>query len=137
MALQPLHAGEGHQTYRFLPFDGTISKYRDWRCATVNNHAAAKEDQRWLSGVRVLRCLFGRAAKAFRSVDAEALRARGEEGFTWIMSQLDDSYGWQAEPFLFEALSGYFGFSIPRNFIMSEVISLYTSAGSRFRAVAQ
>ena len=117
-------------------FDGTVAKYRDIRRAWIIYHSGQTEKNRTLTGVRILGCLTGDAARLFKNKDPEEYRGKpytgyaltdeegkaagkgkghvespDDSGFHKIIAELDKVYQWQPESVLFESLETYLYFA--------------------------
>ena len=128
-----------HQAFgqNFDSFDGTISQFRDWRQKQLAKHAGHSDQQRKTDGPALLGVLQGEAFRSTRQINAETLRQRGDDGFMWLLEQLDSLFGWQPETFLFEALQGYFSFALKPGDATSSIIARYKACSQVFKDVLQ
>ena len=91
-------------------FNGDVARYRDWKRSVLLYHAGTKDDQRVLTGARVLGRLRGGARLATRHLDPEEIRQQGEEGLRLLLQKLDSAYDWQPESLLYESLETFLYF---------------------------
>ena len=88
-------------------FHGDVARFRDWKRAVLVYHAGAEENKRLLTGPRILNALKGEAKAAVKDFDSEALRTEGAAGLARLMLFLEESFGWQPESILFEAMESF------------------------------
>ena len=91
-------------------FAGDVARFRDWKRAVLVYHAGAEDNKRRLTGPRILNALKGEAKAAVQDFDPEILREAGPDGFKKLMGFLEESFGWQPESILFEAMESFLSF---------------------------